>query len=76
MDLKKHINLYKTEWFGEVERFSSNLFSVDEDALEASSGLKRVVTIKRLPSLIEANMIFKAYSPSCQIMRMHVMNNF
>ena len=49
MDTKIHINDYKKEWFGEVERFSSNLFSVVEDVLEASAGLKRVVTIKRLP---------------------------
>ena len=48
MDKKKHINDYKKEQFGEVERDSTNHFSVAEDAIEASAGLKKVVTIKKI----------------------------
>ena len=49
MDTKKHIDEYKKEWFEKVERDSSNLFNVTEDALKKSTSLKRVIIIKRLP---------------------------
>ena len=43
MDTKKHIDEYKKEWFEKVERDSSNLFNVAEDALKKSTSLKRVI---------------------------------
>ena len=49
MDTKKHIEDYKKEWFQKVERDSSNLFNVAENALKQSESLKRVIIIKRLP---------------------------
>ena len=49
MDTKKPIDEYKKDWFEQVERDSSNLFNVAEDALKKSKDLQKVVIIKRLP---------------------------
>ena len=49
MDTKKHINEHKKQWFEKVERDSTNLFNIAEDALKRSATLKKVIIIKRLP---------------------------
>ena len=49
MDTKKSIDEYKKEWFEKVERDSSNLFNVAENALKKSTDLQKVIIIKRLP---------------------------
>ena len=48
-DPKKNIEEYKQKWFEKVERDSSNLFEVAEDALKNSTYLKKVIIIKRMP---------------------------
>jgi hypothetical protein len=48
-DPKKKIEVYKKQWFEKVEKDSSNLFDVAEDALKNSAHLQKVIIIKRLP---------------------------
>jgi hypothetical protein len=48
-DPKKHIEDAKKGWFEKVEKDSTNLFEVAEEALKNSKMLKRVIIVKRLP---------------------------
>ena len=49
MDHDKNIETYKKEWFDKVEKDSSNLFDIAEDALKNKLRLKKVIIICRLP---------------------------
>lgn len=45
----KHIEDAKKDWFDKVEKDSTNLFEVAEEALKNTQMLKRVIIVKRLP---------------------------
>ena len=45
----KHIEDAKKGWFDKVEKDSTNLFEVAEEALKNTQMLKRVIIVKRLP---------------------------
>ena len=47
-DPKKKIDDYKKQWFEKVEKDSSNLFDIAEDALKNSTSLQKVIIVKGL----------------------------
>ena len=48
IDSNKKMSEYEKEWFEKVEKDSTNLFKIAEDALEKDDSLEKIIIVKRL----------------------------